>query len=354
MFIARSGRFRSFSAFFLLSIGVILIGCGCASGQGSVNYTGNGGSNSIQGRLVIPTGKRVESSGLRIRLQNPNSGDISVITDGTGSFAFRNLVPGSYQLIVEGGDVFDDAHESVFVDDFSSTTSGDPTRRTAGRTVNVQLYLNPKQHSMDPAAGIVDAKLAKEPKPARDKYEEAKKAVLNNDRTSAIAELREAVLLDQTFAIAWDELGLLLGASGDRAGSIAAFRRSVEADPKSTAALLHLGSALAESDHYREAETYLAAALASDPAQFLGHYYLGVTEVKLGRLDIAEKAFQKALELGGDKISRAHYMLGGVYWAQKAYSKAADELEKYLVANPKAADADRTRESIRELRSKRS
>jgi Tfp pilus assembly protein PilF len=354
MYIARSNKVKWLIVFTVIFFGELLINTKIVAAQGSVNYTGNGGSNAIQGRLVIPTGKRVEFSGLKIRLQNPNAGDIWVFTDGTGSFAFKNLVPGSYLVTVEGGDLYETTQETVYIDDFSSTAAGDPTRRTPGRTSNVQLYLTPKTHATDPAAGIVDAKLAKASKPARDKYEEAKKALDKNDRPSAIAALREAVASDPAFSIAWDELGLLLGVTGDRAGSTAAFRRAVASDPKFPSALLHLGIALAESDQYKEAETYLAAALSLDQSQFTGHYYLGITEAKLGRLDIAEKAFQKALELGGDKMSRAHYMLGGVYWAEKQYTKAADELEKYLAANPKAADADRTRKSINELRSKRS
>jgi Tfp pilus assembly protein PilF len=324
-----------------------------AEAQGSVNYTGNGGSNSIQGRLVIPAGKRVEFAGLKIILRNTNAGDIWVITDGTGSFSFKNLVPGSYLVTVEGGDLYENAQESVFIDDFSSTSTGDPTRHTPGRTSNLQVYMTPKSHPSDAAAGLIDAKLAQATKPARDKYDEAKKALDKNDKAAAIAALRDAVSADPSFSVAWDELGLLLGVTGDRAASLAAFKRAVEIDPKFTAALLHLGSALVESKEYNGAETYLAATLAIDQSQFLGHYYLGIAEAKLGRLEIAEKAFEKAIDLGGDRISRAHYMLGGVFWAEKEYGKAASELERYLAANPKAPDAEQTRKAISELRSKK-
>lgn len=340
-------------AFAVILFAELSINSSIVKGQGSVNYTGNGGSNSIQGRLVIPSGKRVEFAGLKIVLRNPNAGDIWVITDGTGSFAFRNLVPGAYVLTVEGGEIYENAQENIFIDDFSSTATGDPTRRSPGRTSNVQLYLTPRARPADPAAGLVDAKLAKAAKPARDKYEEAKKALDKNDRTTAIAALREAVASDPQFSIAWDELGLLLAVTGDRAASLDAFKRAVDVDPKFTLALLHLGSALVETKQYADAEKYLAAALALDQSQFLGHYYLGITEAKLGRLDIAEKAFGKAIELGGDRISRAHYMLGGVYWAEKEYAKAATELERYLASNPKAADAEQTRKAISELRIKK-
>jgi regulator of sirC expression with transglutaminase-like and TPR domain len=48
----------------------------------------------------------------------------------------------------------------------------------------------------------------------------------------------------------------------------------------------------------------------------------------------------------------AHYYLGGIYWGRGDYRHAADELESYLRATPNAQDAQRVRETIKELRSK--
>jgi regulator of sirC expression with transglutaminase-like and TPR domain len=50
--------------------------------------------------------------------------------------------------------------------------------------------------------------------------------------------------------------------------------------------------------------------------------------------------------------SRAHYYLGGIYWGEREYRKAADELEPYLKLSPHAPDAEQVRGSIKELRSK--
>ncbi len=89
-----------------------------------------------------------------------------------------------------------------------------------------------------------------------------------------------------------------------------------------------------------------------NPSSFRGHFHMGVTQSKLGRLDIAEQAFLQAIKVGGDQVSRAHYLLAGVYWAIKRYRDAADELEKYLALEPDAKDAVKTRQSIAELRKK--
>lgn len=68
----------------------------------------------------------------------------------------------------------------------------------------------------------------------------------------------------------------------------------------------------------------------------------------------ARAEFETALKSGGDQMALAHKYLGGIYWQENEYARAADELEKYLALNPKAPDAEKIRGTIRELRGKRS
>jgi tetratricopeptide (TPR) repeat protein len=335
---------------------LILLACVSLSvaviAQSAVNTQGNGGANTIQGRLSLGSG-RSDLAGLKVTLSNLEHGELTIITDNTGGFTFRNLVGGSYTVSVTGSEQFEDAQEKVYFDSIGSSVFGDPSLSSkAGATVGVNIYLRPKRRPSDGAASVVDAGLAAVPKAARDKYDAAQQDVANKRDTEAVAALREAVGIYPKFTLAWYQLGLLLSRSGDRSNAIAALRKAADADAKFTPALLALGSALVEADQYKEAETYLAAALAADPSLYSAHYYLGIAEIKLNRLDIGEKALLKAVEIGGDKVPRAHYYLGGIYWANKQYSKAADQLEKYLQSDPKAADAEKVKRSIAELRSK--
>ena len=70
------------------------------------------------------------------------------------------------------------------------------------------------------------------------------------------------------------------------------------------------------------------------------------------QLDEAEKELQRAITLGADEMSLAHYYLGGIYWGRREYKRAADELETYLRLAPQAPDAERVRNTIKELRGK--
>ena len=66
----------------------------------------------------------------------------------------------------------------------------------------------------------------------------------------------------------------------------------------------------------------------------------------------AEKELRQAIDLSGDKLTLAHYYLGGLYWQRRDYRRAADELETYLRLTPNAPDAERVRGTVKELRAK--
>ena len=353
MFSAASARYSSLLLPIFL-LGIVSFGFQKAAAQGASNQTGNGGIHTIQGRIFVSNGRRSDVYGLRIRLLNAASNDLSLIADGSGTFTFRYLLPGSYTVVVEGGDAFEDVRESVFIDDPGSSNLSNTIRfRGGAKIANVQIYLNPKSSPQALAAAqVINAKLARAPRAARDLYYSAQKAVGEKNDTLAIAELRKAVEIHNEFGLTWNLLGLLLQKTSDHAGAVAAFRSAVKYDPDSAAVNANLGSALYNTKAYSEAERYLMNAILKNSSLFRAHYYMGLTQMKLNRIDIAEQAFRTAIQVGETDAAMAHYMLGGIYWSVKRYKDAADQLERYLKLEPKAKDAEKTRQSIAELRKK--
>lgn len=343
----------------LLSLFVFAVFCfgfydtGNAVAQGSAtNDLGNGGIHSIQGRIYISNGRRSDITGIRIRLINYASNDLSVIANTTGTFIFRNLLPGSYTVLVEGGEIFENVQESVVIDDPGSSNLSSTIRLRGGsKTASVQIFLKPKA-SIATAAEVINAKLVSVPKPARELYEAAQRSISEKNEVRAISQLREALIIYKEFSLAWNDLGVLLQKNDDPKGAVEAFRSSIRYEPESAAANLNLGCALYNVKAYSEAERYLINALVKNASSYRGHYYMGLTQLKLGRIDIAEQAFRRAIEVGDQQAGMAHYMLGGIYWSVKRYKDAANELEIYLKLEPNAKDADKTRASIVELRSK--
>jgi tetratricopeptide (TPR) repeat protein len=93
-------------------------------------------------------------------------------------------------------------------------------------------------------------------------------------------------------------------------------------------------------------------AIKKSEAAFMAHLYLGIVLAHLKSYTESEAELLKSISLAGGKLGQAHYYLGGLYWKIGKYKRAADELEKYLELEPKAANADRVRSTIKDLRTK--
>ncbi|HEX6124617.1 MAG TPA: tetratricopeptide repeat protein [Pyrinomonadaceae bacterium] len=337
----------------LLAVSFVLFTLGLfafcpAFAQSRTNATGTGGIHEIRGRVFLPDGRSPELP-VRIELQSmSNFSTLTVETDRNGSYSFRGLAPGNYSVVVNAGEMFEPFRDSVTID---TEVQINMRTRPTPMIANVPVNLQSKQAIVRRAA-VINAKLASIPKTATSLYEKAQQSIAAREFDRAKEELRQAIATYNAFSLAWNDLGVLLEKAGDEKGALEAFRSAVRYDNTSTAAILNLGCSLADAKEYAEAEKYLAVALSKDGSLYRGHVYLGIVEAKLGRLDIAEQAFLKAIELGGTRASRAHFLLAGVYWSSADFKRAADHLEAYLKLEPNAKDAEKTREAISELRRK--
>jgi Tfp pilus assembly protein PilF len=80
--------------------------------------------------------------------------------------------------------------------------------------------------------------------------------------------------------------------------------------------------------------------------------YLGIALLRQTKFDEAEQELLIATQANAAQLGMANYYLGGLYWRKKDYTRAVDQLEKYLAATPNAPDADRVRATIKDFRSR--
>jgi len=92
-----------------------IVGHAQGGGGAGVDSTGTGGRHSISGRIMFPSGQRADSR-LKVRLESSGNGDLNVLADGNGTFMFRGLTAGSYTVVVEGGDYFETARETLYIE----------------------------------------------------------------------------------------------------------------------------------------------------------------------------------------------------------------------------------------------
>ena len=336
-----------FAVFLLLTSFAIAFAQG---GVGSSRGLPSGDGNSIiRGRVYFPDTSTASKQRVKVRLTSTDMMDQTAVTDEDGSFVFNGLSAGHYTIMVDGGKEFDSAVEPVSIDREASP---------GGRNMNIAINLKLKGSKV-----AADAAFARVPKPAQDLYAKGVESAAKGDHKKAAEQFNSAIALYPEFSQALSELGVqyLKLSQPDKAAE--ALKKASELSPKDFATRLNYGIALSGKRNYAEAETQLREAVTLNNAAPTAHMYLGITLLSLSRdektkefhadkYDEAQKELETAIASGKDEVAQAHRYLGGVYWGNKDYKRAADEFEVYLKLTPKAADAEKIRGFIKDLRSK--
>jgi Flp pilus assembly protein TadD len=316
--------------------GLILTIASTASAQapGSSRGLASGeGNNMIQGRIYFPSGQTASGRTIKVNLESISTfGSMSTVADQDGVFRFTSLLPGDYTVVVDAGSEFDRAREPVII------------TRGAARSVQVTVQLHPKIDSSNPLFANV-------PSNALSLYQKGVTAARKNDAKAAVESLSAAVKAYPNFTLALTELGTqyMLLKEMDKAGET--FEALLKIKPEDMAAHLNLGVVAFNQKKFDAAEQHLRKALELKSQGPTAHYYLGLTLISLKRYPEAVTEFETTISNGGENLALAHKYLGGLYMTNpNKKQEAANELEKYLALDPKAADAERIKGTIKDLR----
>ena len=308
---------------------------GVAPGS-SRGLAGGEGNNMIQGRIYFPSGQSTTGKTIKISLESVSAfGSMSTIADQEGTFSFRNLVNGAFTVVVDAGSEYEKTREPVTFDP-----------NGGGRTVQVNIQLHPKVDSSNPLFANV-------PDKALNLYQKGSAAAKKGDPKAAAELLSGAVAAYPNFQIALSELGTqyMLLKDMDKAGET--FETLIKLKPTDVGAHLNLGIIAFNKKKMDDAESHLRKALELKSAGPTAHYYLGLTLISTKRYGEAEKEFENTVSNGGENLALAHKYLGGLYMQNPDKKhEAANELEKYLTLDPKAADAEKIKGTIKDLRNK--
>jgi len=307
------------------------------------------GNHQIQGRIYFPAGQPVNSKVLKVNLETSGIvGGMSTMTDEDGIFRFNGLPPGSYAVVVDAGKQYETARERLTIEQ-----SG------AAPVLQVNILLRPRIDASNPSfAGV--------PKDALDFYQKGTAAAQKGNAKGAAEFLSKAVAAYPQFSLALSDLGiqyLKLMQMDQAAETFEALLKLKPNDPVGHQnlgiALYNQGTALVAQQKLDEAqkkldgaEAHLREAIKLNSPGPTAHYYLGLTLLKFKAYDEAQKEFELVVSHGGENLAQAHRYLGGLYQRAHKNKEAADEMEKYLKLDPKAADAETIRGIIKDLRSK--
>jgi Tfp pilus assembly protein PilF len=339
---------------FLLFVMLVVLSPAVALAQsgGGVDQLGTGGRHTIQGRIYFPSGRRSDVR-VKVRLENFNAGDLTVLSDSNGSFTFRGLEAGSYTVVVEAGEDYQIAREGVYIDtDGVNPRRGGLTLPPVARIYTVQVSLQLKTEAAQ-KAGVINAALAAAPEKALASYRKAREFIAAGNTAQAIEQLNQAITLFPEFAIALNELGVQYLKKGELEKAADAFKRAVKLTPQEFQPLLNYGIVLLNQRKFAPAEEQLRASVKANNNVPTAHLYLGIVLSVQRKLDEGQSELESALKSNSPEVALAHRYLGGVLYERREYSRAAAELETYLRLVPTAPDRETLLVKIREWRNQK-
>ena len=116
----------------------------------------------------------------------------------------------------------------------------------------------------------------------------------------------------------------------------AVFRKLLQMQSGSGRAYLGLGIVLYNQERYREALDSLALAEKASPDEALVYYYQGLSHFKLAEYQQMPPRFLRAMTLGPDLSSSAHYYSGLAYYQQGILDEARAEFEEAQKLQPES------------------
>lgn len=270
----------------------------------------------------------------RIELHDARRGTtIAQTTTGlSGTFDFRNLPPGTYEVVAISG--INQAHEEVDV---------------AHAQTLVDLRLN-VQSADTPATATVSISELKIPEKARKEWAKGQQAFLKNKLQDARKHADRALEIAPQYAQALTLRGILeLGDDQTEVG-IADLQQAVKADPNYAMGFIALGAGLNAQQKFDEAQRTLQRGLSIDPHVWQGWFELTKSELARGEFKDALKNITRAQELNKD-YPAIHLLMAHAFLGNHHYSRAVEEFELYLSQEPNSPNANNARAGLSQARS---
>lgn len=281
---------------------------------------------TIQGQVSLPEG--MAAGHTVVTLVSRGGVPRQVYTTEQGRFEFQDIPEGGYVISAKSMTDSKLSADGVEVDT-TRTATGD-------LTVNLVLRRDISAHDAPKKAEAVSVAEVEQkvPKQARQAYKEALKLREDNQHDKALQSLARAVELFPEYFQALAERGDLLILSGKLAEAADDFARALKVNPRYGPALRGAGYCKLEQREFEESARYLEQATAARPDDANAYLLLGIAYLELDRREQAEGALLKALGFNTRRELRAHIYLGNLYARAGRYKDAADQLRKYLDANP--------------------
>jgi tetratricopeptide (TPR) repeat protein len=192
------------------------------------------------------------------------------------------------------------------------------------------------------SVSVVDASV---PANAREEYDKAQSALVDNKTEAAIGHLQKAVKLYKPFPSAYTLLGRAYLTQKNWTEAEAALHKAIGLDADSAEAYLALGAVYNQTKNYPGAETALVQGLKLKPDAPGGEYELAKTYWSLGRWQESAPYARKAVA-DMPELAAPHVLMGNILLREGNALQARQEYETYLKLEPSGQMAAGARQMI--------
>src|SRR5712692_1959299 len=284
--------------------------------------------STIYVQVSLPNGR--PAGGALVTLK-PNSGvPRKAFANDSGKLEFPEMPDGQYTLTATS------VSDPNLISDSVETNPS----RTANANLTVQLLLRDRSDpAKRPKAGVIRAGENEQriPKEARKAFNEGLKFKGYDEPLKALESFNRAVELFPEYYQAFSERGDVNVSQRKLEEAAADFDRALKINAHYGPALRGSGYCKLEKKEFANAIELFEKSIFADPDNANTSLLLGIANLELDRREEAKQALLKALTFNPPAI-RAHIYLANLYAKEHLYQQAADELHKYLEAEPMAPD----------------
>jgi Tfp pilus assembly protein PilF len=311
--------------------------------------TASAQNSMIRGKVRSSSGTTVNNAIVELRM---GGGAIlsQTVTRNDGDFAFTNLQPAEYEILVNLAGY----EPTVQLVRFNQTE-----RMGFQEILRVEVTIKPKA---DAALNTPGTSFAQDvPRAARAAYEKALMKLREGKSDEAVSLLREATGLFNDYFDAHLALGGELLRVGKYEEALEALERARQINDRQAAVYYMFGLVMVKQQKFNVAEYAFREATRLDGASVASHFYRGMVLIELAArtsdaaertnsLAEAEKELQSAWELSDKRLTVVYVQRARIHERRGDKEAAARELESYLRADPNAKNAAEIRAVIAKLR----
>lgn len=287
-------------------------------------------TGAIQGKvLTLGNGRPVASVIVSVRSEEAGFSQ-SVLTDIEGQFDVQGTPPGKYSVTIE-----EPGYESFQAYD-----------QVEAAPLKLLLYLVPaKAAPVVASANTISVRELGIPHRAQDEFRKGLLELGKNALTDSLNHFLKATHAFAGYYEAFYHAGIVQLRLGHKSEALQSFQEAVNLSGGHYAqAQYGMGYVLYLDDQAAEAEKVLRRGIDSDPKLAEGYEILGMVQVKLNRLDDAEKSAREAL-LRNPDCAGAYLVLSDVFGQRKDYRQQLAGLDNYLRLQPTGPVSERIQQT---------